>query len=176
MELRTPAGKFHARGADVTRLQAGFTYLGILLAVAILGVMLAAAGTLWSTAAQRDREAELLFVGEAYRAAIESYYRNGSGAGQLPRELQDLVEDRRSLVLRRHLRRLYFDPMTGGVDWDVVRTADGGILGVRSSSRGVPLKKANFSVGEQDFADAQCYCDWQFVFNTARARRLPRQP
>jgi type II secretory pathway pseudopilin PulG len=144
--------------------------------VAILGVMLAAAGTVWSTAAQRDREAELLFVGEAYRAAIESYYRNGSAAGQLPRELQDLVEDRRSIVLRRHLRRLYDDPITGHLDWAIVRTADGGILGVHSSSQGVPLKKANFAAGEQDFADAECYCDWQFVFNTSRARRLLHRP
>ena len=176
MELHTPAGNGHARGTGSTRRQAGFTYLGILLAVAILGVMLAAAGTVWSTVAQRDREAELLFVGEAYRTAIESYYRNGSAAGQLPRELPDLVEDRRSVVLRRHLRRLYDDPMTGHLDWEIVRSVDGGILGVHSSSHGVPIKRANFPLGEAEFADAECYCDWQFVFNMTRPKRTLRQP
>jgi len=175
MERHTPAGNARVRAAGSTREQAGFTYIAILLAVAILGVMLAAAGTVWSTVAQRDREAELLFVGEAYRAAIESYYRAGSGAGQLPRELQDLVEDRRSLVMQRHLRRLYDDPMTGRQDWEIVRTPDGGILGVHSSSHGVPLKKANFTSGEQEFTDAECYCAWQFVFNISRVRRLPHK-
>ena len=171
MERHTPPGNLHRRGRGARQLQAGFTYLGILLAVAILGVMLAAAGTVWSMAAQRDREAELLFVGEAYRAAIESYYRNGSG--ELPRELQDLVEDRRSLVLRRHLRRLYDDPMTGRFDWEIVRTGDGGILGIHSSSRGLPIKRANFPPREAEFAVAECYCDWQFIFDMSRAR-LPR--
>jgi type II secretory pathway pseudopilin PulG len=175
MELRTPAGNFQVRGTSGTRRQAGFTYLGILLAVAILGVMLAAAGTVWTTAARRDREVELLFVGEAYRAAIESYYRHGSAAGQLPRELADLVEDRGALVLKRHLRRLYVDPMTGRLDWEIVRTPDGGILGIHSSSHGVPLKRANFPPGESEFADAGCYCNWQFVFNPSRSRRLPRK-
>jgi type II secretory pathway pseudopilin PulG len=173
MELSTPAGNVQLPGIGGSRRESGFTYLGILLAVAILGVMLAAAGTVWSTVARRDREVELLFVGEAYRSAIESYYR---GSGQLPRELQDLVEDRRSLVLIRHLRRLYVDPMTGRLDWEIVRTPDGGVLGVHSGSQGVPLKKANFPAGEEDFADAGCYCDWLFVFNTSRARRLPHRP
>ena len=53
--------------------QRGFTYVGLLLAVALAGVALAAAGTLWSTVAQRDRELELLFVGDQYRRAIGSY-------------------------------------------------------------------------------------------------------
>lgn len=173
MARHSPAGNAHACGVGSARRQEGFTYLGILLAVAILGVMLAAAGQVWSTTAQRDREAELLFVGEAYRAAIESYYR---GSAQLPRELQDLVEDRRSLVLRRHLRRLYVDPTTGRLDWEIVRTADGGILGVHSSSHGVPLKRANFPAREAGFENAECYCDWQFVFDASSARRQRHRP
>lgn len=173
MAAPMPAGNRRLPDAGSARRQAGFTYLGILLAVAILGVMLAAVGTVWSTAAQREREVQLLFVGEAYRAAIASYYRS---SGQLPRELQDLVEDRRSLALARHLRRLYDDPITGRFDWEIVRAADGGILGVHSAAPGAPMKRANFPPGEAEFADAACYCDWQFAFNPAQARRAPRRP
>ena len=49
---------------------AGFTYVGLLIAVAVLGVGLAAVGQVWSTAAAREKERELLFVGNQYRAAI----------------------------------------------------------------------------------------------------------
>jgi type II secretory pathway pseudopilin PulG len=52
------------------RAQRGFTYVGLLLAVALAGVALAAAGMLWSTTAKRDKEAELLFVGDQFRRAI----------------------------------------------------------------------------------------------------------
>jgi type II secretory pathway pseudopilin PulG len=156
------------------RYQRGITFLAVLLAVAILSVGLSAAATLWSTAAQRDREAELLFVGEAYRSAIAHYARSGSGAGGLPRELSDLIEDRRTPVVRRHLRKLYADPMTGQLDWELIRTPDGGILGLHSASKKAPIKRANFPAHEADFVDAECYCDWLFVFKPRTMRRLRR--
>lgn len=152
------------------RPQQGFTYLAILLALALLGVGLAAIGTLWSTTVQRDRETELLYVGEAYRSAIASYYRHGA---RLPITLEELVEDRRGPIPLRHLRRLYVDPMTGRPDWTLVQAADGGILGVRSSSQRAPIKRANFSPLEADFADRDCYCDWAFTFNLSRQRSAP---
>lgn len=152
----------------MARRSDGFTYLAILLAVAFLGISLAEAGVVWHTAAQRDREAELLFVGEAYRTAIESYFRQG---GQLPQDLQDLVQDERLPVVRRYLRRLYADPMTGSVDWGLIKGPDGGITGVYSASTKTPFKRANFVERESNFTDAQCYCEWKFEFNSARATR-----
>jgi len=147
----------------------GFTYIGILLAVAILSISLAAAGTVWSTVAQRDREAELLFIGEAYRSAIEHYFRQG---GQLPHELEDLVQDDRTPTVRRYLRRLYPDPITGHLDWEIIRTADGGITGVHSVSTRAPIKRANFPAREIAFEDAEGYCDWRFEFDpSVRFRR-----
>ena len=47
----------------------GFTYLSLLLIVAALGTGMAAFGELASHAAQREKEAELLFIGDAYREA-----------------------------------------------------------------------------------------------------------
>jgi len=157
------------------RRSGGFTYLAILLAVAFLGIDLAAVGTVWGTAVQRDREAELLFVGKAYRDAIGSYYRHSPGGAQYPREVAELIEDDRFPVAMHHLRRNYPDPMTGRPDWEVIRTADGGIVGVRSSSQRTPIKRANFDASESAFEGAECYCDWQFVFSPARPIRGVRK-
>src|SRR5215216_3145001 len=50
----------------------GFTLLGLMIIIAVMGAGLAAFGTLYSQTAQRDKEAELLFVGEQFRDAIKS--------------------------------------------------------------------------------------------------------
>jgi len=143
----------------------GFTYIGLLIFVAIAGVALAGTGTLWSTQARRDREADLLFVGEEFRRAISAYYETAP-AGQPPRfpaKLEDLVEDRRFPTVRRHLRKVYADPMTGGREWGVVRGPGDGIVGVYSLAPGAPLRKAGFPPLYAEFAAAKSYRDWRFV-------------
>jgi type II secretory pathway pseudopilin PulG len=90
--------------------QKGFTLLGVLLMVAATGAGLAAIGELASHALQREKEAELLFVGDQYREAIASYYR---AQKTYPGKLDDLLEDKRAPMPRRHIRKLYRDPMTG---------------------------------------------------------------
>lgn len=143
----------------------GFTYLGVLFAVFCLGMGLATAGTVWSVAAQRDKEKQLLFVGHRFREALRSYYLHGpAGVHQYPRSLDELVEDRRGAVAQRHLRRIYFDPMTGNRDWQLITTADGVIIGVSSSSQKHPIKQRNFAVEDELLTDADCYCDWRFTY------------
>ncbi len=142
----------------------GFTYLGLLFAIALLGLALATAGTLWSVGARREREARLLWVGAQYQRAIAAYYRSGpAGVRQWPSTLEDLLEDRRGPTLLRHLRRLYADPMTGRNDWTLERAAEGGIVGVRSSAQGRPMKRAGFVPELAALEGAECYCDWSFV-------------
>jgi type II secretory pathway pseudopilin PulG len=158
------------------RAQRGFTYVGLLLAVALAGVALAAAGTLWSTTAKRDREVELLFVGDQFRRAIDAYYEGTPGAKRFPQRLEDLVEDKRLPVTRRYLRRIYADPMTGAPDWDLVRLPDGAIVGVRSRSEGKPLKTANFAPHEASFANAATYRDWVFSPAPLRGVESPVAP
>src|SRR5262245_44395213 len=103
--------------APTIRFERGFTYLGILIAMALFGVALAATGEVWRTTAQREREQELLFVGNQFRTAFMNYYANTpAGKPRFPRTLDDLVEDSRFPVPRRHLRRVYADPMTGKPD------------------------------------------------------------
>lgn len=114
----------------------GFGYLGLLFFIALTAAALGALGQRWSTAAQRERERELVFRGQAIVRAIESYAAAMPQRPAYPQRLEDLVEDRRSLRPRHHLRQLYADPFTGEADWELI-PAPGpapGILGVRSRS------------------------------------------
>jgi type II secretory pathway pseudopilin PulG len=98
---------------SASRAQHGFTYIGLLFFVVIVTFALSGLATAWHTMAQREREAELLFVGEQFRRAIESYFLQSPGRSKLPASLDDLLLDERHPVTKRHLRRLYRDPMTG---------------------------------------------------------------
>ncbi|MEA3142050.1 MAG: hypothetical protein QOK23_4219 [Gammaproteobacteria bacterium] len=150
------------------RASAGFTYIGLLLAVVLLGLALSAVGTVWHTMAQREREKELLFIGHEIQAAIAAYYQAGR---QFPQELSDLVEDKRWPEPRHFLRRLYADPMTGQADWTEIRTDSVGITGVASSSSAAPIKKSGFLPDDEAFADAETYQDWKFVYVPSFGRR-----
>jgi type II secretory pathway pseudopilin PulG len=97
---------------------------------------------LWSTQIQREKEEELLFrLGELRRAIVR--YR--ADHNRWPKELADLLEDRTQLRLRRYVRRVYSDPMTGKPDWKLDLVADrtgavSGIRDVRSRSEAKPVK------------------------------------
>lgn len=151
------------------RRQSGFTYIGLLMAVVIMGLMLTVASRVWSTTEQRERETQLLFAGHAYRMAIASYFAHGH---RFPATLQDLLQDDRSPVPVRHLRRLYPDPMTGTADWTLIMTPNaGGIMGVSSSSQRAPLKRQGFDLIDDAFKDTDCYCAWQFIYYPNRFMR-----
>src|SRR5882762_9298819 len=57
----------------VSHRSRGFTYLTVLFIVAILMGGLALVGEVWDTWAKREKEADLLFVGNQYRRAIQLY-------------------------------------------------------------------------------------------------------
>ena len=153
---------------------AGFTYIGLLFAIAILGITLATVGVVWSTQIRRDKEVELLFAGDQIRTAIGRYRTSG---GQYPQALADLLDDKRSAVPRRFLRRIFLDPMTNSADWELVLAPEGGIMGVASHSPGTPIKVAGFSAADAVFDKAECYCDWKFIYTPQAGRnrrvRLP---
>ncbi|MBS0393595.1 MAG: type II secretion system protein [Proteobacteria bacterium] len=143
------------------RRQRGFTYLGLLALVVLIGVLLAAAGQVASTNAQREREQELLYVGHEYRAAIGRYLKAN---GRYPTELKDLLSPGTGPLPVRYIRHLYRDPMTNAVDWRLVPADGGGFIGVASSSTRTPLKQAGFDPVDAGFEKAQAYGDWEFTF------------
>lgn len=154
--------------------QSGFTYLGLLFAVAILGITLATIGVVWSTQIRRDKELELLFAGDQIRDAIGRYYSEGR---VYPATLADLLEDKRQPLAHRHLRRLYHDPMTASQDWTLIPAPEGGIMGVATTSQAKPIKQANFSMADSAFENAETYADWQFIFMPrVGVRRRVAQP
>ncbi len=154
--------------------EGGFTFLGLLFVIAGLGVGLAALGTMWHTAAQREKEAELLFVGDQYRRAIESFWKIPLPEGtprRLPKNFDELLADPRFPDPVRHLRRVYRDPMTRSVEWGLVKEPDGGFSGVHSTSAGEPFKRGNFAEIDAGFREAKSYRDWVFRFDVEKALR-----
>ena len=148
--------------------QAGFTLVGALILVAFMGAGVAAYGELASHAAQREKEQELLFVGNQFRQAIGAYYERTPGAfPHFPQTLEDLLQDKRHPMPQQHLRRMYADPMTGKRQWGVIDAPGGGVMGVYSLSEALPIKSGGFATRDSTFAEAARYSDWRFTYSPA---------
>lgn len=142
----------------------GFTYIGLMIFVAISGIALAGVGIVWHQDVQREREKELLFIGNAYRQAIGSYYESSpSGTKQYPRKLDDLILDSRFPNIKRHIRKLYSDPVTRDLEWGLV-VEQQQILGVYSKSSLMPIKRKEFTPLYADFNASKQYSDWKFIY------------
>lgn len=152
------------RPRNYSLTERGYIYLWTLFAVALAGIVLSGVGPMWQIQSQREKEMELLFVGDQFRRAIESYYDNSTGkTKRYPESLEQLLEDRSSLVIRRHLRKIFLDPMTNSAEWGLIEQADTGITGIYSQSTKIPLKRANFPEDYASFSEAKSYKDWKFV-------------
>ncbi|MFL6582791.1 MAG: type II secretion system protein [Burkholderiales bacterium] len=168
------------------RMQArasGFTYIALLVLLAIIGIGLSATGMVFHHQAQREKEKQLLFVGEQIRRAIGRYYENAPGGGKrFPQALDELLRDDRRLGMHRYLRQVYRDPMTNAMDWVAVRAPDGGIMGVHSTLAQKPLKRDGFPAGYEHFNDKDSYEEWIFQYaveassDTSTAGQVQRVP
>lgn len=168
--LTLPGSSFRkgCRGLDAmlsgSVKEKGFTYVWVMFAVALLGVTVAAAGQAWRIEARREKEKELMFVGDQFAQAIGSYYENSPGMKRYPDSLEKLLLDKRFPTVRRHLRKIFTDPTTGNSEWGLVTQQGVGIIGVHSLSTRRPLKRANFPERYATFVDAEGYRDWKFVY------------
>lgn len=153
------------RTGRLQKRQGGFTYLTILFAIAVAGIVLANTGIDWSQANQRQKERELLFAGGQYRQAIALYYQRTPGAlKRYPAKLEDLLTDSRYNPPQHYLRRLYRDPILNQKQWGIITAPEGGIMGVRSLSDAAPIKSTNFGYADQGFEGATKYSNWRFVY------------
>lgn len=152
------SGKRRPRAAARER---GAGYLLVLFAMAALGIGLAKTGEVWQQSSQREREAQLLFVGHQFRLALAAYRDNTPPEQPIaPSSLAELLEDRRQPNTRHHLRRLWVDPMTGSTDWGLVRVG-GRIVGVHSRDEREPIRSV-FSSRDAELAGAATYAQWVF--------------
>ena len=141
------------------------TFLALLFAIAIGGIALSGAAVVWQMEVRREKEKELLFVGEEYRQAIARYTRASPGGRQdYPEKLEDLLLDKRFPMPVRHLRRIYRDPLGPDGEWTLIRQ-QGRIIGVASKSQEKPIKIAGFGATQSDFEGAKSYAEWRFVPN-----------
>lgn len=89
--------------------ESGYAMAALLVAIALMSVFMSAALPAWRHAAQREKEAELLWRGRQYDRALQLYRRKYSIPG--PPSLDVLVQE-------KFLRKKYKDPITGG-DFDL---------------------------------------------------------
>lgn len=154
----------------------GFTYIGLLILIAIISVAATATIQLGAVLQRRDAERELLFVGEQFQRALFTYaQRTPAGMPRLPKELSDLLKDPRQPALLRHLRRVPLDPITGKAEWGLLRTPDGYITGVHSLSEAAPIQVANFEPSFAHLEGAESYREWLFGLQTTRLTRPTTQ-
>lgn len=152
----------------------GFTYIAVLIFVAIMGVWLAAVSEVWRTQLKRDQEEDLLFAGHQIRDAIAMYARQTpGGTGHYPASLEDLLKDPRFPATKRYLRKIYRDPVTNSTNWELVQGPNGELLGIHSKSEGEPLKQAGFGLLDRAFEGKTKYSDWVFVISPTI---IPPQP
>jgi len=152
----------------------------LLVMLGVMGIVSTMLLPVWSQAAKREREAELIFRGEQYARAVELYQRRYVGAN--PPDFETLVE-------QRFLRKIYADPMTEDGEFRLVyfsqmadargkaatgdrpgestsgaRVAtpiqfgdgqEGGVVGVVSQSDEESLRLYN---------DREKYSEWAFVY------------
>lgn len=152
-------------GSSMCR-QRGFTMLAVLAAMFLLGLATQGVMTWVSHEVRREREAQLLQIGEAYAQAIGSYYEASPGVvKQWPMSLEDLTDDKRFVGIRRHLRKIYPDPVRRTKEWGLITVGDGGgIAGVYSLSDEVPLRSIALDLGNLVLDPATRYADWKFVY------------
>lgn len=174
---RRPRGEFPAG----RRPRGGFAYVLLLVAVALIGLAASASVSLGARLARRDAELQLLAIGQEMQNALRSYAGVAATAAGTtaaagmppgargPRELQDLLKDPRAPGLRRHLRQIYDDPMTGKAEWGVLRDAGGFITGVYSLADGEPIRRTGFEPALAGLEQAPSYREWVFGLPT-----LPR--
>jgi len=154
----------------------GVTYLFLMFAIVVIGLSTTAAAKQWKAMVQRELEADLLSKGIEIQNALALYSATMKAGRVTPAEVypQSLAELTR--LPKPFLRKAYADPMSHG-DWEYIRSPTGGIMGVRSKSRGTPFKKHDFPQAVRHLEGRPSYYDWIFQHpNPSTAGVLPFGP
>ncbi|WP_229477230.1 type II secretion system protein [Massilia rubra] len=154
----------------------GFTYLGLIILVTIIGLVGAASLKVGSLMQRAAAEEELLAIGAAFSDALRSYAAaTPPGQPQQPPTLQELLKDPRFPGIRRHLRKIFVDPITGKAEWGVMYVGDKqGVLGVYSLSDAPPLKVGNFDARFLNMENKSKLSEWKFTLSTLTM--APQEP
>lgn len=172
MAVHTLAGRALPMRPAPAVSQRGFTFIALLCALVLLSLATQGVVQVVSQQAQREREEALLRTGSAFVQAIGNYYEATPGVvKRWPVTLEELLEDKRLVQIKRHVREIYPDPITQRVDWDLVMAPDGGIQGIRSRSTKAPIRRGAVQTDHFVLPAAQRYSDWAFVYQPDVAGR-----
>jgi hypothetical protein len=139
----------------------GVTYLALMFSIVLIGISASAAARQWTVIVQREKEADLMAKGIEIQNALALF----SATMKIGRVMtidiypQSLAELTRTP--KPYLRKVYQDPMGGG-DWEYIRAPTGGIMGVRSKSKGKPIKERDFPLAIRHLEGRKTYRDWMF--------------
>ncbi len=151
-------------GPSMPLKNSGLVLLALLIMLILVGVGALAAAEVWSVTLKREREVQLMFVGDQYRRAIQDYWKMSPGRRAYPPSIDVLLTDNRFPNPVHHLRRVYRDPMTESGEFEPIMQANA-LIGMHSTSSDVPIKRAGFGGPYAQFESAESYAQWQFVFN-----------
>ena len=158
------------------RNERGVTYLMLMCAIVLIGVVTSVAAKQWKMMVQRELEADLLARGIEIQQALELYSTTMKAGrvmpgGVYPQSLADLTR-----LPKPFLRKVYFDPMGHG-EWDYLRSPTGGIMGVRSRSKAKPIRQHGFPPAVQHFEGRERYDQWVFQYpNASTVNQIPQVP
>ncbi len=135
-----------------------------MIAVAVIGITAANAVQVGARLTQHGAEQELLAIGEEFQLALRRYAAaTPQGAARAPASMEELLRDPRYPGVVRHLRRYRADPLTGRLDWTLVRDGTGRIVGIHSSSSRRPLKVTGFPPAVRHLeGEKSSYREWVF--------------
>jgi len=155
------------------RGESGYAMAALLVAMAVMAVLMSVALPAWRQAAQREKEAELVWRGEQYDRAVQLFRKKFSVPG--PPNLDLLVD-------QKFLRRKYKDPITGG-DFELKAVGPMGTLpaGVKQPTRaagqlisGVKSKSKAKSIRLLNGRDH--YDQWEFTYTPYSSTPRPPTP
>lgn len=148
----------------------GFAYVLLLAAIAVMSAIAAHSLQIGTQITRRNAEQALQAVGAEFEQALYSYANatpihnspsSNSGA-KGPRTFDELLKDNRFVGVKRHLRQLHADPLTGLNEWGVITDKAGFILGIYSLAQGKPIQQTGFANSHTNFEDATSYERWIF--------------
>ena len=151
-------------GKNISR-DKGFAYVALLASMTVIALLLSSVSVNQSHQAKRERETQLLFIGEQFRNSLASYYLVSQQENdRFPKTLSQLLVDNRALKPRHHLRQIYRDPITQSYHWGLVLNTNKQIIGVYSLSNELLLKSKlpEFAVLVSD--GQATYSDLKFIY------------
>ena len=164
---RTP-GPRHLPGFPYLRRQRGFIYMALIVFFGGFAIFAGSAIISGGILQRRNAEEQLLYVGTEFRNAFKSYVETSlqlqPGQQPYPAKLEDLLADTRVTPVKRHLRQIYRDPLTGQANWATVAAPGGGIMGVHSLSPAKAVKLFGFPPEFKHLEGKGKIVEWVFAY------------